>query len=62
MWENCTLCTWLNETFLNKAFNKYEQFAILLTDVDNSELQCYSEWDTNGGNNTLDKVFRPVMS
>ena len=56
-WETCTLRTWLNDTFLNKAFSKEEQNAILLTDVDNSKDQCYSGWSTSGGNNTQEKVF-----
>ena len=56
-WEKCTLRTWLNDTFYNKAFSADEQAAILTTNVDNSKNQCYSGWDTNGGNNTQDKVF-----
>lgn len=54
-WEECTLRTWLNDKFLNKAFTKEEQAGILLTLVDNC--QSYSRWHTNGGNNTEDKVF-----
>ena len=56
-WETCSLRTWLNGTFLNKAFSKAEQGAILTTDVDNSKSQGYSKWSTNGGNNTQDKIF-----
>ena len=56
-WEKCTLRTWLNGTFLNKAFTAPEQAGILLTNVDNSKSQGYSGWDTNGGNNTQDKIF-----
>ena len=56
-WEKCTLRTWLNGTFLNKAFTTKEQTGILLTNVDNSNEQGYSGWSTNGGNNTQDKVF-----
>ena len=56
-WENCTLRTWLNSTFYNKAFSSAEQAAILTTNVDNSKNQCYSGYRTNGGNNTQDKVF-----
>ena len=56
-WEACTLRTWLNDEFYNKAFSKSEQSAILTTPVDNSESQCYSGWDTSGGNNTQDKIF-----
>ena len=56
-WEKCTLRTWLNGTFLNKAFTAQEQEGILVTDVDNSASQGYSGWGTSGGNNTRDKVF-----
>lgn len=56
-WETCTLRTWLNSTFYNKAFSSAEQAAILTTNVDNSKNQCYSGWNTSGGNNTQDKVF-----
>ena len=55
-WENCTLRTWLNGTFYNKAFSSAEQVAILTTNVDNSKNQCYSGWSTSD-NNTQDKVF-----
>lgn len=56
-WEKCTLRTWLNKDFLNRAFSANEQSAILLTNVDNSSKQCYSSWSTSGGNNTQDKIF-----
>ncbi len=56
-WEECTLRTWLNGTFMNKAFTTNEQTGILLTNVDNSSSQGYSVWSTSGGNNTQDKIF-----
>lgn len=56
-WEKCSLRTWLNDTFYNKAFNADAQAAILTTNVDNSKNQGNSEYSTNGGNNTMDKVF-----
>ncbi len=56
-WEKCTLRTWLNGTFMNKAFTANEQTGILLTNVDNSSSQGYSGWKTKGGNNTQDKIF-----
>ncbi|MDO4492395.1 MAG: DUF6273 domain-containing protein [Clostridia bacterium] len=56
-WEKCTLRTWLNGEFLNKAFTAEEQKAILTTEVDNGKSQGYSKWSTNGGNDTKDKVF-----
>ena len=54
-WETCTLRTWLNSSFVNKAFTKKEQKAILTTTVDNSSDQSYLA--TNGGNNTQDQIF-----
>ena len=56
-WEECTLRTWLNEKFLNKAFTAQEQAEILMTNVDNSSSQGYYEWSTSGENNTQDKIF-----
>lgn len=56
-WENCSLRSWLNNEFFNAAFTPEEQSVILLTDVDNSKSQGYAEWDTDGGNNTQDRVF-----
>ena len=56
-WETCTLRTWLNDTFMNKAFTAAEQKAILTTTVDNSNSQGYSGWSTSGGNNTKDQIF-----
>lgn len=56
-WEKCTLRTWLNGEFMNHAFSKTEQSAILITAVDNSKSQCYSEWDGDNCKNTKDKIF-----
>jgi len=57
-WENCTLRKWLNEEFLNTAFDGKEQAAILLTEVENSPEQGNSEWaHVESGNNTQDRVF-----
>ena len=56
-WEKCTMRTWLNGTFLNKAFTAQEQTGILMTNVDNGSSQGYSKWSTSGGNNTQDRVF-----
>ena len=56
-WEKCTLRSWLNEEFINKAFTVGEQKEILITSVDNSNKQGYSKWNTKGGNNTQDKIF-----
>lgn len=54
-WEECTLRAWLNDVFLKSAFSKSEQEAILTSYVDNGESQ--SEYRTDGGSNTRDKVF-----
>ena len=56
-WETCTLRSWLNNDFLNKAFSAEEQSAILTAAVNNSAGQGYSGWSTDGGNNTQDKIF-----
>ncbi|MBR6028110.1 MAG: hypothetical protein IKP40_03395 [Clostridia bacterium] len=56
-WEKCSLRAWLNSGFMDRAFSAAEQEAILLTEVDNSRSQGYSNWPTDGGNNTQDKVF-----
>ncbi len=53
-WETCTLRTWLNITFLNDAFSSTEQSKIANTTVVNNDNPKY---DTEGGNNTQDKVF-----
>ncbi len=56
-WETCSLRTWLNGEFLNNAFTTREQTAIIMTTADNSAGQGYSEWNTDGGNDTKDRIF-----
>ncbi len=56
-WETCMLRAWLNNEFLNTAFDETQRSAIQTTEVDNSESQRFSKWDTDGGNNTQDKIF-----
>ena len=56
-WEKCTLRKWLNDEFVNNAFNTAEQSAIQITEVDNSGSHGYGIWNTDGGNNTQDKIF-----
>lgn len=59
-WEQCTLRTWLNQDFLNAAFDETEKAAILTTNVYNS-----TSWrgiNTSGGNSTEDQIFLPVVS
>ncbi len=53
-WENCTLRSWLNNDFVNSAFTPAQQSAIALTDLTNND---NSEYGTNGGNSTQDKIF-----
>ena len=42
---------------MSSVFSTIEQGAILTTSIDNSKSQGSSIWDTNGGNNTQDKIF-----
>ncbi|MDD7354192.1 MAG: DUF6273 domain-containing protein, partial [Oscillospiraceae bacterium] len=53
-WETCTLRKWLNETFINSAFNSDEQALIPETNVSADKNPEYS---TNPGNATKDKIF-----
>ncbi len=53
-WETCSLRKWLNNDFLNAAFNETEKTLIKTTVVKNLN---NSEYGTNGGNDTKDKVF-----
>ncbi|MDY3937391.1 MAG: DUF6273 domain-containing protein, partial [Oscillospiraceae bacterium] len=53
-WETCTLRKWLNETFINSAFNSDEQALIPETNVSADKNPKYS---TNPGNATKDKIF-----
>ena len=50
-WETCTLRSWLNNEFLNTAFD-YEEQSLINT-VNNVNIDFIAE----GGNNTDDKVF-----
>ena len=53
-WENCTLRSWLNEKFLNAAFNSSEQKQIITSKVTADKNPRYN---TSPGNDTMDKVF-----
>lgn len=53
-WENCSLRTWLNDTFLNAAFSADEQEAVVLTTITNPDNPDYG---TAGCPDTQDKVF-----
>ena len=53
-WETCTLRSWLNSTFLSNAFSESEKSMIADTKVTAEENSNYS---TNPGNDTTDKIF-----
>lgn len=53
-WEDCTLRSWLNDEFYNETFSEKEQAAIVNTDVVNEDNPF---WDTEGGSDTVDKVW-----
>ncbi len=62
-WNENGIRTWLNGTFLNRAFTAQEKTGILLTKVDNSSSQGYIDtnshglWHTPGGTDTEDRIF-----
>lgn len=53
-WEKCTLRNWLNNDFYNAAFSASEKARIADTNVVAEKNPMY---DTDPGNNTVDKVF-----
>ena len=53
-WENSSIRDWLNNEFINEAFNSQEKSRISLTLLDNWD---NPEYGTNAGNDTKDKVF-----
>lgn len=53
-WENCALREYLNSGFIDEAFDEEEKKQIQETLVVNSVHEGY---DTDGGNDTKDKVF-----
>ena len=53
-WETSELRNWLNNDFLNAAFDSVEQDCIINTTVTNDD---NPEYGTEGGNTTEDKVF-----
>ncbi len=53
-WETCTLRKWLNNDFMDKAFGTTLVKYICKTDLENPD---NPEYDTNGGNDTVDKIF-----
>lgn len=55
-WKTSSIRKWLNESFMQQAFNSDEQNAIITTTVNNSSAQGYSGYG-DGGANTEDKIF-----
>lgn len=53
-WEKCTLRSWLNNEFFDKAFSAEEKQSILQSDVSADKNPKYN---TDPGNATKDKVF-----
>ena len=53
-WETCSLRTWLNGTFLKKAFSAEEQARIPTVTVTDDKNPVYG---TDPGKNTQDRVF-----
>ena len=53
-WETCTLRQWMNNDFLNDAFNTSEQAKIATVTNQNTD---NPEYRTSGGNATQDKIF-----
>ena len=56
-WENSSIRVWLNNTFLNSAFTKEEQTAILTSTIDNTQVDSSVEWKMIDAKPTEDKVF-----
>ena len=53
-WETCTLRQWLNEDFLNAAFDATEQARLETVDV---TADVNSDYPTRPGNDTRDRVY-----
>jgi len=53
-WETCDLRSWLNNDFINAAFDESEQNQILTVTLSNPDNE---EYGTEGGNDTEDRVF-----
>ena len=56
-WKNCSLRSWLYNEFLKLAFTEAEQKSILVTTVDNSTKQRFSEPGSNAESDTQERVF-----
>lgn len=53
-WEKCSLRRWLNNTFINNAFNATERKLILEAEVPADK---HPDCDTDPGNATTDQIF-----
>ena len=53
-WETCSLRKWLNETFLNTAFDS-DEIGLIQSTIVTADKNPY--YNTSPGNNTTDKVF-----
>lgn len=53
-WENCSLRAWLNDDFLNTAFNDSEKNMIVASSLSNPD---NPHDGSSGGSDTTDKVF-----
>ena len=56
-WKNCSLRSWLYNEFPTIAFTEAEQKSILVTTVDNSTKQRFSEPGTNAESDTQERIF-----
>lgn len=56
-WKECTLRTWMNDTFLKEAFTLKERAAIQTTNVYNSAGRNRGSQGMNDGSSTQDKLF-----
>jgi hypothetical protein len=53
-WSECTLRTWLNDTFINEAFSAEEQAKIIPVTITNPD---NSHYGTYGGDDTTNKIY-----
>ena len=53
-WDSSTIRTWLNDDFYQTAFSSNEQNVIVQQNIID---EGNAEYGTDGGGNTIDKVF-----
>lgn len=56
-WDECSLRTWLNDTFYNEAFTDEEKAKLLTHKSKNPDNDFYEEEVVSGGADTEDKVY-----